>query len=215
MRIREKLSGKQKQFILKAMYAPYMLRDILFCWIKGLQWYPDWRFRGLPLISIRGRGSVLKIGHSFTACSHPKWNSLGVFQRVIIKTVSHGAQIIIGNHVGVSGCTISATTSILIGNHVLLGSGCLITDSDAHPVDPDERRLGGGGVSKPIVIEDDVFIGARAIVLKGVTIGKGSVIGAGTVVSKSISPYSIAVGNPAKVVGDSRKNSTTSMGDLR
>ena len=205
MSIRVNLSDKQKHFILNMMYAPYSVRDILFCWMKGLRWHPDWRFRGLPVISIKGRNSVLKIGRAFTACSDPRWNSLGVFQPVIIKTVNHGAQIIIGDYVGVSGCTISATTSITIGNHVLLGSGCLITDSDAHPIDPDERRLGGGCVSKPIVIEDDVFIGARAIVLKGVTIGKGSVIGAGAVVSKSIPSYSIAVGNPAKVIGDSRK----------
>jgi len=187
------------------MYAPYILRDILFCWLKGLQWCSDWRLRKLPYISIKGRGSIVKIGRAFTACSDPKWNSLGVFQRVTIKTVGHGAQIVIGDYVGISGCTISAATSITIGSHVLLGSGCLITDSDAHPVDPDERRLGGGCISKPIVIEDDVFIGTRAIVLKGVTIGKGSVIGAGAVVSKSIPPYSIAVGNPAKVIGDSRR----------
>ena len=206
MSIRTKLSEKQRRLIRNVMYAPYMLRDILFCWIKGLHWYPDWRLRGLPYIHIKGKGSVLKIGRAFTACSNSKWNSIGVFQRVTIKTGGHGAQVIIGDHVGISGCTISAVTSISIGNYVLLGSGCLITDSDAHPVDPEERRLGGGGKSAPIVIEDDVFIGARAIVLKGVTIGKGSVIGAGAVVSKSIPPYSIAVGNPAKVVGGSRKN---------
>ena len=52
----------------------------------------------------------------------------------------------------------------------------------------------------PVIIEDDVWIGARAIILPGVIIGKGSVIGAGAVVAKSIPPYSVAVGNPARVV---------------
>ena len=203
--IKDKLTNRQKQFFYHVMYTPYIFRDILFCWVKGLRWYPDWRLRGLPLIQIGGKGSVLKIGYAFTAVSNPKWNSLGIFQHVTIKTTGVGAQIIIGNHVGISGCTISAENSITIGSHVLLGSGCLITDSDAHPIDPDERRLGGKGKSKPILIEDDVFIGARAIVLKGVTIGKGSVVGAGTVVTKSVPPYSIVAGNPAKVIGDSRK----------
>ena len=53
---------------------------------------------------------------------------------------------------------------------------------------------------KPIVIEDDVWIGAKAIILPGVTVGTGSVIGAGTVVPRSIPPYSVVVGNPARVV---------------
>ena len=206
MSIREKLSEEQKKLIRHMLYTPYMLRDILFCWIKGLQWYPDWRLRGLPYISVKGPGSVLKIGRTFTAGSDNKRHVMGIFQRVTIKVRGHDTKMVIGDSVGISGCTISAATSIIIGNHVLIGSGCLITDTDWHPIDPEERRLDGGGESAPIVIEDDVFIGARAIVLKGVTIGKGSVIGAGAVVAKSIPPYSIAVGNPAKVIGDSRRN---------
>jgi acetyltransferase-like isoleucine patch superfamily enzyme len=207
MSIRSRLSDQQKKVILILLYIPFFLRDILFCWWKGLKWDADWRFYGLPFITIGGKGSLISIGKRFVACSNPAHNSLGVFQRVTIKTVGHGARIVMGDDVGVSGCTISAATSITIGDHVLLGSGCLVTDSDAHPIDPDERRLGGGGISKPIVIEDDVLVGARAIILKGVTIGKGSVVGAGALVAKNVPPYSIVVGNPAKVVGDSRRSS--------
>jgi acetyltransferase-like isoleucine patch superfamily enzyme len=206
MYLKNRLTDQSKKFIFKVMYTPYMLRDIVFCFCKGLTWNCDWRFYGLPFISVAGRGSSIVVGRRFIACSDVKHNSLGVFQPVIIKTVRHGAKITIGDDVGVSGCTISSATSITIGNHVLLGSGCLVTDSDAHPIDPDERRMGGGGISKPIVIEDDVFVGARAIILKGVTIGKGSVVGAGAVVAKSVPPYSIVVGNPAKIVGDSRRS---------
>ena len=201
------LSDTQKRLIFAIMYVPYIPRDILFCWWKGLRWSADWRLYGLPLISVRGMGSSIVIGRQWVACSDPKHNSLGVFQHVILKTVGHGAKIVIGDDVGMSGCTITAATSVTIGNHVLLGSGCLITDSDAHPVNPEERRAGYGGASRPIVIEDDVFIGARAIILKGVTIGKGCVVGAGAVVAKSVPPYSVVVGNPAKVVGDSRRSS--------
>ena len=120
-------------------------------------------------------------------------------------TVGHGARVEIGDNVGISGCTISAGKSIIIGNNVLIGSGAVITDGDAHPIDPIERRNGGRGERKPVVIGDDVFIGARAIILKGVTVGVGSVIGAGAVVAKDVPPYSVAVGNPARVVGDSRR----------
>jgi acetyltransferase-like isoleucine patch superfamily enzyme len=205
MRIKEMLSNKQKKMILTAMYLPFMPRDIIFCFLKGLKWHSDWRFWKLPCISIKGGGSSIVIGKRFIACSDPRHNSLGVFQRVTIKTVGHGARIVIGDNVGMSGCTISSAKSITIGNNVLLGSGCLVTDNDAHPVDPAERTAGGGGVSKPVIIEDDVFVGARALVLKGVTIGQGSVIGAGTVITKSVAPYSVVVGNPGKVVGDSRR----------
>jgi maltose O-acetyltransferase len=58
----------------------------------------------------------------------------------------------------------------------------------------------GFGEMKPVIIEDDVWLGERVIILPGVTIGKGSIIGAGAVVAKNVPPYSIAVGNPALVV---------------
>jgi len=205
MNLRSMLSDNQKKLILKVMYAPYFPRDILFCWWKGLRWSSGWRLYGLPLISKIGRGGEIRIGRNFLACSDPRRDVLGVFQRVVIKTCGHGARIVIGDDVGMSGCTVSAATSITIGDHVLLGSGCLITDSDSHPVDPVERRLGGTAVSKPVVIEEDVFVGARAMILKGVTIGKGSVVGAGAVVTKSVPQDSIVAGNPAKIVGCSRR----------
>lgn len=180
-------------------------RNMVYSLCVGL--HPDWtwRFCGLPWIRIGGLGSSIKIGRRFSAVSKISSNSFGIIQRVMIRTVGHGAIILIGNNVGVSGCTISASKSIRIGNNVLIGSGAIVTDSDAHAIDPEDRRQGGLGLTNPVIIEDDVFIGARAIILKGVTIGQGSVIGAGAVVAKSVPPYSVAVGNPAKIVGDSRK----------
>ena len=149
--------------------------------------------------------SVIRIGRNFRAVSVMSRNSFGIIQRVYIRTVGHGAKIEIGDNVGVSGCSISAAKSIKIGSNVLIGSGAIIADCDAHPIDPVERRKGGGGESAPIEIGDDVFIGARAIILKGVKIGEGSVVGAGAVVAKDIPPFSIAVGNPARIIGSSLK----------
>ena len=193
-------------FLKKIYFSLHWLgmpRDAVYCLLKGVKWQYTWRFNGLPLIR-RRRGGVIEIGTHFTANSMFASNSLGVFQRCIV-SAGAGANLRIGSHVGISGVTIHAAKSISIGDYVMIGSGALITDTDAHPLDPEQRRRGGCGVSRPVVIEDDVFIGARAIVLKGVRLGRGCVIGAGSVVVRDVPEYKIAAGNPAKVVGDVKK----------
>ena len=196
---------KIKKCILWLLGIIQIPRNIVFSLLCGLPLDVTWRFYGIPVIRAKGRGSKIYIGRNFCAVSRSSHNTFGIIQKVMIRTIAHGATISIGDDVGVSGCTISAGESIKIGSRVLVGSGVIITDSDAHPIDPEERKLGGAGARKGVIIEDDVFIGARAIILKGVTVGQGSVIGAGAVVAKSIPPYSVVVGNPAKIVGDSRK----------
>lgn len=191
---------KIKDFVLWAMGVAQIPRNYVFCLLHGLKPDASWRFYGLPWIRIGGRGSSIKIGRGFAAVSSMSHNSFGIIQRVYIRTVGHGAKIIIGDDVGVSGCTISAGEKVTIGNHVLIGSGAVISDGDAHPVDPIKRRNGELCERKPVVVEDNVFIGARAMILKGVTIGHDSTVGAGAVVTKSVPPYSVVVGNPAKVV---------------
>ena len=89
----------------------------------------------------------------------------------------------------------------IIGNDVKIGACVLITDTDAQPMDYLIRRSSGEGTqSAPIFIEDDVWIGAHSIILKGVTIGARSIIGAGSVVTKSIPADCVAAGNPCKVI---------------
>jgi len=114
------------------------------------------------------------------------------------------ARINIGNNVGMSGATITCCSEISIGDDVLIGSGVLITDNDAHPIHPELRDRAEYVLISPVKLGKRVFVGARAIILKGVTIGDGAVIGAGAVVTKDIPANSIAVGNPARVVGDAR-----------
>lgn len=213
MSINQKVGHLNLQYTMFKRFLEIMLHRLsipwwwMFCSLSRVRYDPSWRFLGVPRIyTCHGRGTIL-IGRSFIVCSRMRSNSIGVIQPVLLRC-GPAARLIIGNHVGISGCTISASKSIEIGNHVLIGSGCLITDSDAHPVDPSLRRSGESFAvgRKPIRIEDDVFIGARVIILKGVTIGQGSVIGAGAVVSSDVPPYCIAAGNPAKIIGHVKRD---------
>ncbi|MFI2435843.1 sugar O-acetyltransferase [Streptomyces sp. NPDC018693] len=87
---------------------------------------------------------------------------------------------------------------IRIGNGVMIAPSVTLTTT-GHPVHP-SRRADFGRFSEPIVIEDNVWIGSNAVVLPGVRIGYGSVIGAGSVVSRSIPPMTVAVGTPCRVL---------------
>jgi len=107
-----------------------------------------------------------------------------------------GGELVIGDNVFINGAIISATTKVTIGNNCKFGPFSMIIDSDFHNV-KDHNKDGESG---EIIIEDDVWIGAKATILKGVTIGKGSVVAVGSVVTKSIPPNSIAAGVPAKVI---------------
>ena len=144
------------------------------------------------------KGTIM-IGDNFAFSSGSNFNQLSRNIRGSIYVASD-ASLSIGNNVGISSSCIWATKSITIGNHVNIGADTLILDTDAHHLDWKERRIGGERNSKPIVIEDDVFIGTRSIVLKGVTIGARSIIGAGSVVTKDIPSDCVAVGNPCKVI---------------
>jgi len=87
-----------------------------------------------------------------------------------------------------------------IGDNVLIGPGVGIHGSNYKYSDKNRPIIEQGIESKGIKIEDDVWIGSNSTILDGVTIGKGSVIGAGSVVTRDIPPYSVAFGVPAKVV---------------
>lgn len=158
----------------------------------------------LQRLYFRYKGGRIIIGKNFTCNNKFNSNSIGLIQPCLFNIITEGSRIIIGDNVGISGSTINATTSVSIGNHTIIGSGCLITDTDSHPILAEHRLLphGGGQHTKqsPIVIEDNVFIGARSIIMKGVHIGNGSVVGAGSVVTKDVPANVIVAGNPAKII---------------
>lgn len=128
---------------------------------------------------------------------------------MILSCLRPGAVIRIGSHVVMAGVSMNCRAAITIGKHVQIGPGVCIWDNDGQALDPDERRFRQTVNTRaaPIVIEEDAFVGARAIVLKGVTIGKGAVIGAGAVVTKSVEAFEVVAGNPARVIGNALGNS--------
>lgn len=151
-------------------------------------------------LDIRGRGSVT-IGDNFCFVSGESVNPICSNVHGCFYTENPDARIVIGDNVGMSSTRIWVSRSLSVGDHVKIGGMVLIMDTDVHPMDAHARRTTSEGtVSAPIVIEDDVWIGAHSIILKGVTIGARTVIGAGSVVTKSIPADCVAAGNPCRVI---------------
>lgn len=168
--------------------------------MHGLRIGSGWRIYGMPIIQ-RYRGSRIEIGERAWVRSWRSSNPLSPNHAVVFATRTADALIKIGNDVGLTGTMIVAAESILIGDRVLIGANSTIVDTDFHPIDWIERQKNPEkGKTAPIVIEDDVFIGMNCIILKGVRIGKGSVIGAGSVVACDIPEFSIAAGNPVFII---------------
>lgn len=150
---------------------------------------------------VRGR-KYIKIGKDFTTGKNFRLEAIKITSnRNPCVTIKNNVSFSDFNHVG-------AVNYIEIGNNVLFGSKCYVTDhnhgiysGDGEQSNPDippaERPL---SVDKKVIIEDNVWLGDNVIVLPGVIIGKGSIIGSNAVVSRSIPPYSIAVGIPARVI---------------
>ncbi len=145
-------------------------------------------------------GGKIAIGRDFYFSSGEGVNPIsGNAQGAVY--VESGARLTIGDNVGMSSTRLWIHDSVTIGNNVKIGGCVLITDTDAHPMDYMVRRTSNEGTkSAPVVIEDDAWIGAHSVVLKGVTIGARSIIGAGSIVTRSIPADCVAAGNPCRVI---------------
>jgi acetyltransferase-like isoleucine patch superfamily enzyme len=157
---------------------------------------------GFPIVSGRRRSSI-RFGKNVKLVSVSKGTSLGVSRRSIIRTLSADALIEIGDDTGLSGVTICSANRISIGERCLIGSDVMIVDTDFHPLAIQDRRYADRPTrnkNHEIEIGSDVFVGARTIILKGVQIGRGSVIGAGSVVTQSVPPGTVFAGNPAQFI---------------
>ena len=120
-------------------------------------------------------------------------------------TIYHPEHLTVGSRVDIGEYThIRASGGVTIGDRVLIAAGAVVTSRE-HPV-----ALPRYGVTAdaPVVIEDDVWIGAGAIVLPGVTIGRGAIVGAGAVVTATVAPFTIVGGVPARIIGDVPQETT-------
>lgn len=170
--------------------------------IQGAHLGPGARLEGKITLRLAG-GAVFEAGARLHVTGGFSANRIGRSQATCISAGENG-RISIGEGAGISASCIWAMERIEIGNHVNIGADCILMDHDAHSLDAMDRRDPGRDkahtVSAPVVIGDDVLLGARCIVLKGVTIGAGSIVGAGSVVTGDIPAGEIWAGNPARFI---------------
>ena len=157
-----------------------------------------------PVGLMRWPGSHITIGAGTSLIS--SWRratAAALATPVRLRTFGPGARIDIGPGAQLSGTSIAArSTTISIGRQVLIAPNCIIVDSDFHAHWPPEARATEPGMEgdRPVTIGDYAWIGLNCIILKGVAIGEGAIIGAGSVVTKDVPPHSLAVGSPARIV---------------
>ena len=173
----------------------------VYCLLHGVKFLENLRPYGFPIIS-RHRSARIQLGHHVVLNSNPRVNLAGILREVTLVAASPESEIIIGDHTGLSGTVVYAIKSVRIGNYVNIGVNTVIYDNDFHPLDWQARRDNTMNqvAGSAVVIEDDVWIGGNSIILKGVHIGRGAVVGAGSVVTRDIPEGTIWAGNPAQFI---------------
>lgn len=158
-----------------------------------------------PLRLRMTKKASIRIGNDFTAISG-FCSTIDSGQKNILSAVGR-ANIIIHNHVGITSTSIYSQNRVEIGCHILIGANTIIMDTNFHSLDCSIRGTSKEGYqyegtvnSAPVKIGNHVFIGTRCIINKGVTIGDGAIIAAGSVVVKNIPAWEVWGGNPAKFI---------------
>jgi acetyltransferase-like isoleucine patch superfamily enzyme len=178
-----------------------------------------WDSGNLPPNVRLGHGSIITGPHAFRRfrSTHPEAIIVGSSSSLDGCQLSLGlrGRLIVGDYSLLSGAIIMGEEEIRIGSYVSIGWNVAIADSDFHPIDPAQRLqdviacspIGGGRPRppiehRPVIIEDDVWIGPCAAILKGVRIGAGSIIEAGSMVTRDVPAGSRILGNPARIAGE-------------
>ena len=193
---------KLKRLLRSVISNIYITYNRLRLTVMGIKFGKNCNIIGNLDIFREGKGDIV-IGDDFNFSSGRFVNPISRNIKGCIH-LNDKAHIIIGANVGISSACIWAHNSITIGNNVKIGSDCIIVDSDCHSIDYVLRQNVKTDIENkcniPIVISDDVLIGARCILLKGSSVGARSVIGAGSIVTNSIPADCIAAGNPCKFI---------------
>lgn len=169
--------------------------------MNQVQTRPRWFIRMLaPLYQHRGKHSVV---HRSARMDTPPYRKFSLGDYSVIESFAcinnAVGDVIIGDHtrIGLHNTIIGPVT---IGCHVNLAQGITVTALN-HNFEDSDKRIDEQGVSTaPVIIEDDIWIGANAVILPGVTIGNHSVVAAGAIVTKNVPPHSLVAGVPAKII---------------
>lgn len=179
-----------------------LLKRIIYNFImSSVKTRPNWWIRIFSFIYIhRGKGSVI---YSSVRKDIPPFYRFSLGRYSVVESFScinnAVGDLIIGDYsrIGIGNTIIGPVN---IGNHVNIAQNVVVTGINHNFLDVNNNIDQQGVSTSQITIEDDVWIGANAVILAGVNIGKHSIVGAGSVVTKDIPPYSISVGNPSRII---------------
>ena len=178
-----------------------------------------WAHGPLPANVRVGPGTVLSGEHAFKRFRSKQSEALVIGSHCTMDGVHFaleaGGRVTIGDYCYFTNALLLCELELRIGSYVMMGWNSSIADSDFHPIDPAERiadaiacsPLGKGRprppiAKRPVIIEDHVWIGPNATILKGVRIGEGAFIEPGALVTKDVPPRSRVLGNPAQIIGE-------------
>lgn len=195
--------------LIKHLSSPVELISIIKKNLRAFYWQMSLKRSGVAAgdnVILKGKPVIMKftgtirIGNNVTLRSDDYGYHASIYAPTRLMTdTNEDATIEIGDNTRINGASIHATKRISIGANCLIAANVTIIDSDGHGVHPSERTL-SNPEPLPVIIENNVWIGINSIILKGVRIGENSVIGAGSVVTKSIPADCFAAGNPARVI---------------
>jgi acetyltransferase-like isoleucine patch superfamily enzyme len=194
------------------------LQIIMRVFKRCLQWLLDWaRNREVrSKLTMKGKNYRFNRYSLVTLADNSDKGDIilgeGVWMFGYLGSQNHG-KIVFGDYSKVGGgCMITAVKSITIGEYAAVGDNVVITDNNEHSINPEDRfimrrkdenhpyRFWRYSDSKPVLIGRNVWIGSKARICKGVTIGENSIVAANAVVTKDVPPNTIAAGNPARIV---------------
>jgi acetyltransferase-like isoleucine patch superfamily enzyme len=199
--IRKAYRGLRVLYYQAARVYSHVITTLKFH-LNGVKFHSDFVGFGIPILDINLQGKF-SIGKRFWFNSG-KYHAMGGRQQQCYFVAAKGAEIKIGDNVGVTSIAIICHNKITIGNNVKIGINTVIYDTDFHSLDATIRnsipeRI-DGVKTRPVTIMDGAFIGGHTTILKGVTIGRNSIVGAGSVVFQSIPDEQVWAGNPAVFV---------------
>jgi acetyltransferase-like isoleucine patch superfamily enzyme len=189
--------GAQARAIRVGAMPFWRKREIVWGILRGALWYRRAGFKRLPIIhrgvKLRVASGVVRLGHLSEMHERVVLSAIGTPERP--------ARISIGEYTSIwYGTVISAQQEITIGNHCAISWNCTIIDNDMHTLVELDAAVPVRAADNAVRIGDHVWVGAQAIILKGVTIGANSMVAAGAVVTKDVPPNMLVAGAPARPI---------------